>query len=50
MIPFKRGRTPAKQFMKNKSKPVGPKNFVIREKLGNALDFELYQGKGTSVS
>ena len=49
MIPFT-GRVPAKQFIKSKPNPVGLKNLVVCSKSGRALDFEIYQGAGTSVS
>ena len=48
MIPFE-GRAPAKQFVANKPNPIGFKNFVLCEKSGRALDFELYQGAGTGI-
>ena len=49
MISFE-GRAPAKQFLANKPNPIGLKNFVLCGKSGRALDFELYQGAGTSIS
>ncbi|XP_072047401.1 piggyBac transposable element-derived protein 3-like [Amphiura filiformis] len=48
MIPFT-GRVPAKQFIKNNPNPVGIKSFVICGSSGRALDFELFQGKGTGI-
>ena len=48
MIPFS-GRVPAKQFIESKLNPVGLKNFLLCGKSGRMLEFEIYQGDGTSV-
>ena len=48
MIPFTE-RVPAKQFIKSKLNPVGLKNFLLCGKSGRMLEFEIYQGDGTSV-
>ena len=48
MISFE-GKAPAKQFVVNKPNFIGLKNFVLCGKSGKALDFELYQGAGTSI-
>ena len=48
MISFER-RATAKQFVANKSNLIGLKNFVLCGKSDRALDFELYQGAGTSI-
>ncbi|XP_066999015.2 piggyBac transposable element-derived protein 2 isoform X1 [Anabrus simplex] len=48
MVPFT-GRCKLKQYIKNKPRPVGLKNFVITTTYGLVIDFEFYQGKSTPL-
>ncbi|XP_047106160.1 piggyBac transposable element-derived protein 3-like [Schistocerca piceifrons] len=46
MIPF-HGKTSLRQYVKNKSNPVGLKNFVLTTSNGLVLGFFIYQGAST---
>ncbi|GBP73809.1 PiggyBac transposable element-derived protein 3 [Eumeta japonica] len=46
MIPFT-GRCKLRQVVKNKPRPVGPKNFVMTTSEGLMLDFAIYEGAKT---
>lgn len=48
MVPFL-GKCPIRQFVKNKPRPVGLKNYVMTSSKGLVLDFELHQGPTTPL-
>ena len=48
MIPF-HGKVIMRHFVRGKPEPVGIKNFVMTTPTGIALDFYLYEGKGSSL-
>lgn len=49
MIPFS-GKCLVKQYVRNKPRPVGLKNFVITDSSGLMYDFIIYQGEKTDLT
>jgi len=43
------GRTPYRQYVRNKPRPVGLKHFVITTSKGLVFDFEIYQGENSPL-
>uniref|UniRef100_A0A6P7G3H5 PiggyBac transposable element-derived protein 3-like n=1 Tax=Diabrotica virgifera virgifera TaxID=50390 RepID=A0A6P7G3H5_DIAVI len=48
MIPFL-GRCALRQYVKNKPRPVGLKNFILSKSDGTVLDFEIYHETSTNL-